>query len=211
MNYILLLAKSSGHGKHAARPIKFHDRTAGISGEKQTRRFRLSGTRRLWVNERSWPRLDFVRPWTYRIRESTTRNEVSIIPNRKQITCSPPAIHTCPADSIAEFATFINVKGVSPPRIAVSGLWKMSYLKSPENLWKIGGPAKKATSATSAKPNAGTCILRHSLWEHFTWKTIAGDLNRKKFDKTLSGRVFLSSNYRWFLVNIKFRPLNYDR
>lgn len=39
----------------------------------------------------------------------------------------------------------------------------ISYLKRPENLWKAGGPARKATSATSANPNAGTCILRHNL------------------------------------------------
>lgn len=37
------------------------------------------------------------------------------------------------------------------------------YLNNPENFWKAGGPARKATSATSANPSAGTCILRHSL------------------------------------------------
>lgn len=38
-------------------------------------------------------------------------------------------------------------------------LFLITYLKSPENFWKAGGPARKATSATSANPNTGTCIL----------------------------------------------------
>lgn len=44
----------------------------------------------------------------------------------------------------------------------------MIAFASLENLCNDCGPAKKAASATSAKPNAGILLLRHRMWALFT-------------------------------------------